>query len=66
MTSPLRAHHLEQYLAFALEVQAALVSHKRNLLAVGWSEAEAWAWCQRVEERLLGPVLDLMEEESPL
>lgn len=55
--SPLRTHQLEQYLALSLEVQVRLLSHKRSLEAEGWSEAEAWAWCQRVEQRILGPVM---------
>lgn len=62
--SPLRTHQLEQYLALSLEVQLRLRSHKRSLLEEGWSEAEAWAWCQRVEQRILGPVMEKLAEKE--
>lgn len=52
-------HALDQYLAFSLDVQARLQSHREDLISSGWSEVEAWALCQRVEERLLGPAMDL-------
>ena len=63
-SSPLRTHQLEQYLALSLEVQLRLRSHKRSLEDEGWSEAEAWAWCQRVEQRILGPKLRELSGEE--
>jgi hypothetical protein len=52
---------LEQYMAISLEVQGMLRSHKASLMEAGWSEPEAWALCQRVEERILGPMIDQAE-----
>lgn len=59
--SPRAQHALEQFLALNLEVQAQLRTHREALIAAGWSAAEAWALCQRVEERVLGPAMDLTE-----
>lgn len=58
---PRQAHLLEQFLALSLEVQTALASHKASLLRAGWTEPEAWALCRSVEERILGPAMDLTE-----
>lgn len=56
---PNRTHHLDQFMALLLDVQTRLKVHKEDLIAAGWSEPEAWALCQRVEERILGPAMDL-------
>jgi len=63
--SPLATHHLEQYLALSLEVQSRLYSHKQSLISEGWTEPEAWAWCQRVVERILGPVMERLANDEP-
>ena len=55
--TPVAAHHLDQFLALALDVQVRLLAHRQALVAAGWAEPEAWAWCQRVEERVLGPLV---------
>lgn len=57
--SPRSQHLLDQYMALTLDVQARLASHKTALVASGWAEPEAWALCQSVEERILGPVMDM-------
>jgi hypothetical protein len=59
--SPQTQHAIEQYLALSLEVQATLASHQKALIAEGWHPAEAWALCQRVEERILGPAIERAE-----
>lgn len=56
-----RQHFLDQYMAHVLDVQARLASHKEALVDSGLSVPEAWALCQRVEERLLGPAMDMAE-----
>lgn len=60
-TDPRTAHALEQFMALHLEVQTMLARHKTALVQSGWTEPEAWALCQRVEERILGPAMDLAE-----
>lgn len=57
--SPRSQHLLDQYMALTLDVQARLVTHRASLLRAGWSEAEAWALCQSVEQRILGPAMDM-------
>jgi len=52
----LHTHHLDQFMALCLDVHVRLLGHKEALVREGWSEPEAWAWCQRVEERVLGPL----------
>lgn len=66
MLRPRLTHHLDQLLALNLDVQARLKGHERSLIAAGWSKAEAWALCQRVEERILGPAMDLAESVERL
>lgn len=61
--SPRVRHTLDQYMALTLEVQAQLREHHKHLLTIGWSEPEAWAFCQRAEERILGPAIDLAAVE---
>lgn len=61
---PALISRIDQFLALALEVQSKLRSHKEALIAAGWSEPEAWAWCQRIEERMLGKALEDPEEEK--
>ena len=65
MSDPGTAHHLDQYLAFCLDVQVRLKNHKEYLIAIGWSEPEAWAWCQRIEGRLLGEWMDELSCDDP-
>lgn len=65
-SDPSSIHRLDQYLAFSLEVQCRLYGYKETLKAEGWSEAEAWALTQKVEERLLGKILDQIDLDSPL
>lgn len=62
--SPLRDHLLDQFLALTLDVQARLKGHRDALIATGWTEAEAWALCQRIEERILSPGMDLAERAA--
>ena len=57
--SPRSQHLLSQYMALTLDVQARLASHKASLLEAGWTEPEAWALCQSVEQRILGPAMDM-------
>ena len=61
-----RTHALDQYMALALEVQSMLLAHKEHLIRVGWSEPEAWALCQRIEERVMGPAMDMAETRLSL
>jgi hypothetical protein len=56
--NPRVSHALEQYIALSHEVQASLRQHQANLMAAGWSKPEAWAFCQKVEARILGPAMD--------
>jgi hypothetical protein len=57
--SPRSQHLLDQYMALTLDVQARLARHKASLIEAGWHDSEAWALCQDVEERILGPAMDL-------
>lgn len=61
-TNPLSTHLLDQYLAFSLELHIRLLGYRNSLVEVGWNEAEAWAMTQKVEERLLGPLLDSLDQ----
>lgn len=45
------------------EVAQVVASYRRELVAGGMPDAEAWALAQRLEERLLGPVYDQAEAE---
>ena len=65
MSDPGTVHHLDQYLAFSLDVQVRLSAHKAYLMEAGWSEPEAWAWCQRIESRLLGEWMEELSEDDP-
>lgn len=58
-TSPRSQHLLDQYMALTLDVQARLASHKASLMESGWHPSEAWALCQSVEQRILGPAMDM-------
>ena len=63
---PRSSHLLEQYIAFQLEVAAKVKDFQRNLMDMGWPEAEAWAQAQKLEERIMGPVLDYTEKALPV
>ena len=66
MSNSLRTHNIEQFLAFALEVQVGLFHHKISLINAGWDESEAWVLCQGLEERMLGPIMIFLSEpEEP-
>jgi hypothetical protein len=62
LSGPLADKKLELFLAHCLEVQGRLKGHYESLLEVGWKPAEAWAWTQRIEERILGPVVENFTE----
>jgi hypothetical protein len=61
---PKTSHALEQYMALVLEVQAQLLGHQMSLERAGWTPAEAWALCQRTEERILGPAMEEASERA--
>jgi len=61
---PIDVHEIDQFLAFALDIQVRLREHKRRLIKAGWSEEEAWALCLLVEERMLGPYVDIPGEDE--
>lgn len=58
---PRQRHAIDQFLALSLEVQAALARHRDALRDAGWTDEEAWALCQRVEERILGPAMEVTD-----
>ena len=65
---PAPTARLDQFLAFALDVQVRMLGHRTALVAAGWTDSEAWVLSLRVEERLLGPVFGGLpdnEEEDP-
>jgi hypothetical protein len=63
---PRTTHLLDQYIAFTLEVNAKVKDFQANLIAMGWPEAEAWAQAQRLEERIMTPVMDYTEKALPV
>lgn len=63
---PRSRHLLDQLMAFNLEVQGKLRQFNRDLVELGYTDAEAWAIARTLEERLLGPVVDHAARELPL
>ena len=68
---PAATARLDQFFAFALDVQVRILEYRAALEKAGWNESEAWILSLRVEERLLGPVFggalsdEGEEEEAP-
>ncbi len=61
--NPRTSHALDQFMALNYEVQARLKGHHDALVKAGWHPAEAWALCQQVEARILGPAMEVAREE---
>lgn len=50
-------------MALADAVQVRLRVHHLRLVEAGWSESEAWALSQRVEQRIMDPLQELTQSE---
>jgi hypothetical protein len=59
---PRERHVLDQYMALHLEVQSKLKQFERDLTQSGYTEDQAWELARRLEERILGPAMDVAEK----
>ena len=62
--TPKDVAELDQWIAFALDVQVRVFEHRERLIEAGWTEPEAWVLSLRLEERILGPVYGAGIEED--
>lgn len=59
---PREIHLLEQFTGTSREISSILAGYKKSLIENGFSETEAWVLVQRMEERLMGPLLTNAEQ----
>lgn len=64
MIDPRSIHSLDQLSGVLREVADRLATYRQRLLDGGVPEDEAWALVQRMEERIMGPILDSLEGED--
>lgn len=58
---PRTRHTLEQFAALLTEISSHLAVYRQSLVEQGFTDDEAMDMVFRLEERLLGPLMDEME-----
>lgn len=61
--SPRAAHAIEQLGALMREIGNVVGQYRKGLEEAGVPAAEAAAMAQRMEERIMGPILDRVEQQ---